>query len=205
MPISGTDYSGARRIEYVKKRVPLPVIDENSDALVTGTIVGTAAYAGSYYGCLLIPYPVEVSMYWNTLLPLDWDGTSSVVFRWFWTQWPGGDLKDATAHFNFRYWVVQDYFTAMATKVSEATYTCVYGDEGTNSFGLHCGTFEMDLTGGTFGTVSAGHRLFMELSMHGTIGVSWATACMIDAYVEYSSWSRGWGLATRSEIDKRGS
>jgi hypothetical protein len=136
-------------------------------------------------------------------VPGDWDGTSQFVFRYQWFQKNAGDEKDATAIYNLTHWVVEDWDNVLGDKHVLQSATHVYGDEGTTSFAMHCGTFEMDLTGGTFATVSEGHTLFMTLWSPQSVA-DLATCCVFRTCVEYMAQWVGPSAAIPTTLNKEG-
>ena len=185
-----------------KKFLPLPLNAGLGGGVGYAAIAGTPN-VGSVYGLLFAPKAIKNFTNWAVSVPADWDGTSSFVLRYAWAQKNSGDEKDGTCLWTLHHWVCQDWDNVVGSKSVTTHATFTYGDEGTTDYCMHCGTFEMDLTGGTFGTVDTGYTLFMTFQM--PTGVSGAaTALLFKAEVEYMAHVTGPGDAAYSTQDKRG-
>lgn len=185
-----------------KKFLPLLLTENAGGGAAWGAITGTQSI-GSVYGLIFAPKAVKNFTNWAVSIPGDWDGTSNFVLRYVWAQKNSGDEKDGTCFWTLHHWVCQDWDNPVGSKSVTTHATYIYGDEGTTDHCMHCGTFEMDLTGGTFGTVSSGHTLFMTFQM--PVGAtSAATAMLFGAGIEYMAHVTGPGDAAYSTQDKRG-
>lgn len=198
---AGTEYSRARPHIWHKKIWPLRQNTDFGDGLANVTLAGTQNDA-SYRGIFFRPKDDWVSY----TMPVvgDWDGTSAFVFRHSWAQYGAGDQKDGTVAWQLSYWVCQDWDNPVGSKSVALQATYVYGDEGTTNYCMHCGTFQMDLTSGTFGTVGVGNTLFMELKML-TGDANHGSAVLLDNWVEYMARVTGQSDAVYAAQDKRGS
>ena len=198
----GTDHGRAVPYIWHKKSIDLP-LDASRGGAYFGALSGTQN-DGSVYGLVFYPDPTKNKTTWSAWMPGDWDGTSAWVFRLSWAQHTAGDQKDAVCLWNFNYWVCQDWDNPVGSKSVAQTATYTYGDEGTTNHCMHCGTFEMDFTSGTYGTVAAGNTLFMQLWMPpGAAG--YATAIVLNAAVEYMAGVTGPSGVALTTQDKRGS
>jgi hypothetical protein len=202
MPL-GTEYSRAVPHIWHKKFVGLPLNYLAGGGVSWVAVAGTQS-AGSVYGLIFAPKSIKNFTNWAVAVPGDWDGTSNFVLRFAWVQRPEGDRSGTPCHWTLHHWVCEDWDNVVGSKTvtQHATYT--YGDEATTNNCMHCGTFEMDLTGGTFGTVGAGNTLFMTFQM--PVGVTDAgTALLFRAEVEYMARYTGPSDALYTTQDKRGS
>jgi len=182
MPV-GTEYSRAVPHIWHKKFVELPLNGNMGVGIAEASQQGTQC-PGSVWGLVFAPKAVRNYTSWNMPVPGDWDGTSSLVFRYQWCQRVAGDEKDAICIWTLHHWACQDWDNILGSKYVTQHATHTYGDEGTTNFCMHCGTFELDLTGGTYGTLSSGHTLFLDFGMpQGVSGA--ATALLFRASVEY--------------------
>jgi hypothetical protein len=197
----GTEYGRAVPHIWHKKFIELDLTGDRGNPawiFLTGTQgLGTAC------GLLFKTTTVKQWMSWAVSVPGDWDGTSNFIFRHAWAQKPTGDQSGAICYWTLHHWVCQDWDNPIGSKTvtQHATYT--YGDEGTTNHCMHCGTFEMDLTGGTFGTVGVGNTLFMTLQMPTSVSPA-GTAIMLRANVEYMANFTGPSDLAYTTQDKRG-
>jgi len=168
----------------------------------------STACPGTVFALTMQPWTVikKARVMWTAPVPTDWDGTSNIVLRLTWAQYPTGDFKDGTFNLRFLYWVAQDWDSPHGTKSTALSATTVIGDEGTTSYCMHNGTWAMDLTSGTFGTVSPGHTLFMEFqqAINGAPGPL-GTLALLRASLEYMAHYVGPTAVKYDTQDKRGS
>jgi hypothetical protein len=200
MPI-GTEYSRAVPHIWHKKFIELGLETDRGNAgwaAMSGT-----QNVGTVRGLVFKTTAIKVFTAWAVPIPADWDGTSNFILRHAWAQLPEGDQSAAICYWTLHHWVCQDWDNPVGSKnvTQYATYT--YGDEGTTNYCMHCGTFEMDLTGGTFGTVGVGHTLFMNLQMPTAVSPA-GTALLFRADVEYMARYTGPGDTSYDTQDKRG-
>lgn len=190
-----------------KKFIELPIDLEHATG-ETGAYLTSTACPGTVFGLVMQPWVIvkQPRTYWTAPVPTDWDGTSKMNLRLTWAQYPAGNFKDGTYNLRLLYWVAQDWDTMHGTKSVELSATMFIGDEGTTSYCMHCGTFEIDLTSGTFGTVSVGHTLYMNFmqAINGAPGPL-GTIALLRAQLEYMAGYVGPTAIKYSTQDKRGS
>ncbi|MBU8871374.1 MAG: hypothetical protein KOO60_10970 [Gemmatimonadales bacterium] len=199
MPTIGTEFSRAVPHIWHKKHWQLPRNEYFGDTSGKLPISGTQGI-GTYAGILFEPGDW---MSYSMPLLSDWDGTSSYVFRHTWSQSGSGDKSAATVVWQMNYWLAEDWANPIGSNVVTIQATYVYGDEGTTNYCMHGGTFQMDLTGGTFGTAATGQTLFMNLSLV-TGGTDAGSALVVNNWVEYMAHVTGPSNALSSAQDKRG-
>ena len=203
MPI-GTEYSRAVPHIWHKKFIDLPLNSDSGGGVSWNRATGTQTL-GTVAGLLFKPAPAKNYTNWAVSVPADWDGTSNFILRHAWAQWPEGDQKTTTCYWTLHHWVCRDWDNPVGSKTVTQHATYAYGDEGTTNYCMHCGTFQMDLTGGTFGTVDTGHTLFMTFQMpQGPVGEDGGTALLFRADVEYFARYTGPSNAAYTTQDKRG-
>ena len=198
----GTDHGRAVPYIWHKKAIDLPLNNDRGNVAFI-SMAGTQN-AGTLRGLMFSPLVIRRFTCWTADVPGDWDGTSSFVLRLQWAQWPAGSQKGGTCLWNLNYWVCQDWDNPIGSKSVAQTATFIYGDEGTTNYCMHCGTFAMDFTGGTFGTVAPGNTLFMDLWMPQAVATV-GSAFLFRATVEYMAGVTGPSGAALTTQDKRGS
>ena len=197
----GTEMSAARIWSWHKKTMELSFHEDRGGGVAWGHVEGTQN-DGTVYGLIFKPAAIKNFTCWAVPVPEDWDGTSIFKLRYFYCQNTAGDFKDGTFVWTLHHWVCQDWDNPIGSKSVTTHATRVIGDEGTTNYCMHCGTFQMDLTGGTFGTVDVGHTLFMTLQMpQGASGLG--TALLYRAQVEYMSGFSGASGRSLDTEDKR--
>ena len=203
MPI-GTEYSRAVPHIWHKKFINLPLNSLAGAGVSWGAVKGTQSL-GTAHGLVFRPGAIKNFTDWAVPVPADWDGTSNFVLRYAWAQRPDGDRKGTSCYWTLHHWVCQDWDNPVGSKTVSQYATFTYGDEGTTCSCMHCGTFQIDLTGGTFGTVDTGHTLFMTFQMPvGPVGADGGTALLFRADVEYFARYTGPSNAAYTTQDKRG-
>ena len=201
MPV-GTEYSRAVPHIWHKKFISLPLNNDAGGGAKWGVVSGTQSL-GSVYGLSFAPETTKNFTNWAVPVPADWDGTSNFVLRFAWVQYPGGDRQGTPCYWTLHHWVCQDWDNAVGSKTVTQHATFTYGDEGTTNNCMHCGTFGMDLTGGTFGTVGAGNTLFMTFQMPQSVEDA-GTGLLFRANVEYMANHTGPSDAAYTTQDQRG-
>ena len=198
----GTDHGRAVPYIWHKKVINLPLNIDRASGPSWLSLTGTQC-GGTIRSLLFLGDNNKLSD--SFYVPGDWDGTSNFVLRLNWSQYPPGSQKDATMAWRLQYWVVEDWGNPVGSKSVSMTATWAYGDEGTTNYALHNGTFAMDFTGGTFGTVGAGQTVFFQIERPAA-GGSWAAISALHSMgVEYMAGVTGPSGAALTTQDKRGS